>query len=359
MNKSSRFRTLCLAFCLTTLAGTAMGSDGGQLLKLDLATAGGQAEVSWPAGELDVLLLNCLPEGHYSTSWVVERQPIDSLALPKLPVVPAVGGALAGGGACGDLDAAINALADPNKKLQDEKQVEKIVSEIQVARKECADSALAAAAEKAVGATQRLVSLTVPLRQGEQGVLTVTRVSASGASVTWTRKLVAPASGRWLTSYGFNFLSEDNDEYTTTLLEEQPGQFVIRKSSSSGGLELKPAIFFTWIPHGWDRAGASFGITGGLDFDGDSVAVFAGPSAYVGDNLHLTIGVAVRQVRRLRGEYSDGQTLSQPLAPDQLTRKTYSPGFFAGLGFRFDKSPFSKAAAQGADEHPAGSAKGQ
>lgn len=337
MNRCSAL-LVCLAFLTTVLpAGPAEASEQEQLLELNLSAAGEDAEMTWPEGKVVLVMTMCMPNTQYAIGWVTERRVMPALTTPTLPVVPA--GMMAGGAIdCSAIDVAIAAL----NKVKDEKEVSSLVKTITEKRQGCADPVILESADRAMHSTLRRIELSPSLRAGEKGTLRVTRTASDNSTKTWTRTLLGPAPGRWLTSYGFNFLKNDDDEFTTMPVTGQQNQYTLKASGTKSGLEFRPGIFFTWIPARWDGQGTSLGISGGLDFNGETVAVFSGPSLFIGDNMHLSAGVSVRQVARLRGEYTVGQTLAQQLSSDQLTQKTYVPAFFAGIGFRFSENPFSK-----------------
>lgn len=328
-----------LAVAALALAPAALTAQEPSFLVLDLAKAAPQEESSFPTGPVEVLLLNCIPEATYATSWAVQRQPIAQLTLPQQTVAPAQAGALAAADACTELDQAITELI----ASADESQVAARAAVVREKRAQCADPELGSEAERVLQSTQRRITLPVALGRGDRGTLTITRVSKAGESKTWTRVLDAPALGRWLNSFGFNFVANDDEEFAAQTVTGQQNQFRITSDEDREDYDFRPAVFFTWVPGGWDWTPASLGITGGLDFENGNVAVFLGPSLFFGDNLHLALGAAIHQVRRLRGEYDEGQILATQVAADQLTETTYRPSLFAGIGFRFDRSPFETA----------------
>ncbi|MEQ8425056.1 MAG: hypothetical protein RIA63_10125, partial [Cyclobacteriaceae bacterium] len=121
--------------------------------------------------------------------------------------------------------------------------------------------------------------------------------------------------------------------------------YLITKSSNSKKNVLKnisPTFMYSYLFFKDPFAPLKFGLTGGFLLDLTNPSVMAGPSLVIGDNLSLNIGVAVIQKNQLKGQYMEGQSISDNLDFDQLHNKIWSYDLFFSVGFHFDKNPFKK-----------------
>ena len=66
------------------------------------------------------------------------------------------------------------------------------------------------------------------------------------------------------------------------------------------------------------------------------------PSIIIADNLSVNIGAIFTQKDRLRGQYSEGQSLRESLDFDQLHEKKHQLEWFVSIAFRFESNPFKK-----------------
>ncbi|HTF02936.1 MAG TPA: hypothetical protein VK826_02890 [Bacteroidia bacterium] len=149
---------------------------------------------------------------------------------------------------------------------------------------------------------------------------------------------------------------------------EPSGSFTVKKRSESGVWSFKdatPVIYYTWVPQmtyhflprkKWAKTFGGrtknffgtlvsnhvykIGFAGGLGLNLIRPQFMAAPSLIIGKNLSFQAGVCVMQKETLRGEYYEGQVLTEHLDFENLHRKIYYPEWFFSVAFRFDRVVF-------------------
>lgn len=144
--------------------------------------------------------------------------------------------------------------------------------------------------------------------------------------------------------------------------------YIIKKRSDAGVWSFKdatPVIYYTWCPvmtyHFLPRQKRAktiggkaknligtlvsnrvykIGFAGGLGLNLIRPQFMASPSLIIGKNLSFQAGVCVLQKETLRGEYYEGQTVSEHLDFETLHHKVYYPEWFFSVAFRFDRVIF-------------------
>jgi hypothetical protein len=180
-------------------------------------------------------------------------------------------------------------------------------------------------------------------RMEEGDVLTV-KVSRTESEKTCEATISTEPSGRWLTSYGFTFVPNNNDEYFTRSLGEGKFEIVERNNDRSTleDLDFVPSFFYTYLPRRQQGRDVSWGPSFGLGFDQSSPAVFVG---YGGDYrrfVNFMAGIVIHEQQKLDGRYSAGQELTMELNEDDLHDESYGLNFFIGVSFRFNGNPFTR-----------------
>jgi len=185
---------------------------------------------------------------------------------------------------------------------------------------------------------------TYDLRENQTLTVTIERGTDKNLRV-WKRVYNAPASKGFRVSYGFNFIPNGDHEFfakTNPAPSPTPSTptppYTLTEKTQTKSLDFAPSIFFSYP---LSDAPLAFAIAAGLGFDFSTPVVFFGPSMIINQNIQLVAGVVMHQQERLRGEYTNGQSLNENLTNDQLTQKTYRPNAFVGLAFRFDSNPFA------------------
>ena len=136
------------------------------------------------------------------------------------------------------------------------------------------------------------------------------------------------------------YIFPDRAQATLRLMQ---GVFVEREDANEqSDLAVIPAAFFQWLPLTRELKDWAVGPTLGLGVKSDRPAFFVGGIVTFNQNLGLVVGVPVYQQLKLRGNYSEGQVISENLNEDQLHKKVYRfQRFFFGGVFRFGSNPFA------------------
>lgn len=185
------------------------------------------------------------------------------------------------------------------------------------------------------------------LNVGEQLEVTISRkVKGSDVAKVWKRVYKTQARGKWITTYGFSFITDAFSKNETYFLDQENSVFTVTKNHREKKLLYVPTVFFSWIPTKKLNQDIAPSFTGGLGFDLESPVVFLGYSLTYNQNLSLTIGLSAHNQDFLRGEYNVGDELSSALTTDQLHDKRYVVNPFVSLAFRFG-SPIFKTASAG------------
>jgi hypothetical protein len=315
---------------LLAMSSPAHGSD----FMLDLA---GERKVTRSVSpqQLRFFLVNRLPKGSYTIAIekkVIKVGDLGNLALP---------GAGVSSQACDDVVSAVEALP----KAADEKQVKTQAQALRalVAGGKCTDSSKLALAEAAL-------SLTIsPVDEGNEpttiGYGEVVTVIVTRGTETWEFAFDGGARGEWLTTYGVSIARLGGKPFFAKPAEG--GKFTVtpQASAEEGALDVIPAAFYTWLPRQFANQNFSPGITGGVGITSNAPAFFVGGSLLYNWNLQLAFGVTVSKQSFLSRDYSDGQTLSEFLAPDKLNTGQFKSSLGIVLSFRFGGNPWKSDAA--------------
>jgi hypothetical protein len=214
------------------------------------------------------------------------------------------------------------------------------IEAIEMERKDCSN-AEQREIELRLGATRR--TITVPaLQRGEQ-VRVVVKKNAE-PSKTWSLVLSAGPKGSWRALYGMA-LGPGSEEKFFTKSTEDAGTFVITREREDANerwdLAAIPAVYFQFMPMTRELKDWTIGPTLGLGVKSDLPAFFFGGVVTYNQNLGLAFGLPVYQEWKLRGQYSEGQTVSEVLTDDVLHKRVLRPqGFFIAGVFRFSGTPF-------------------
>lgn len=190
--------------------------------------------------------------------------------------------------------------------------------------------------------TEYLFPSSLIVRSGYQYDIKIERITTAGQVVTivktWTSEISGGELGNWSTSYGFNFIPNQDDNFFSMQDSANPAQFKIEKKTDREEFDFAPSVFFRWRDANSPK---DHGPVFGLGFDLEDPIVFAGYGKEFGGNITLVAGVVAHKQTRLDGKYNTGQTLSESLEEKQLLEDTYQANFFFGVTFRFDSNPFS------------------
>lgn len=329
-------RLVLVAFFLVTVPRIAQGVEA----DLSKASPGTTQTVSVPADNpLQVKLVNKAPGDNYKYSKSLIIRNIEVASLPPLPK----SGTRSAAPPCTEITNLRNAAA--------EKDVPGLIAAL---RKAILDTTSCNEADglALIDSTQEILGSPYTLRPGQELVLTVERQADATATpkvekAIWTFVWTTGPRGDWKASYGFGFFEDEDEEYFTRAGEEE-GTFVIHREEDRSDLSFAPAVFFTWSKESRKLQDWDHGPTGGLGFDLSKPVVFAGWQVTYNQNYTLNLGLVARPERNLEGQYEVGQVLKENLKESQIhDDSSYGVAGFAGLSFRFSKSPFEKSGGDG------------
>lgn len=145
-------------------------------------------------------------------------------------------------------------------------------------------------------------------------------------------------SWTWTTTFGANaivfanrnvFISQkNNDIHTVAEIQD-------RKQ-----MDVLPVIMFTFLNQ--SKSDINLGFSGGFGTNFEEIAIFAGGTIGIGQNVMLTGGVAVNKQVRPNSNYSVGQMIDSSITNENLNVAQYRFNPFVGLTFRLTKNPFAR-----------------
>lgn len=161
-------------------------------------------------------------------------------------------------------------------------------------------------------------------------------ITEQGKGRTWTASASVPSTGEWRPFFGVATLPNFDRNYYAA--SNGAGGYTVTRAPDTGGVNLAPAAFFKyhlfyddypWIP----------GLLAGLGLNtGDSTTnliPFLGIVWEYQSSIIVSLGVTYEQQKRLKPEYQVGQTVSENLSNDALTRDVLRANVFFGIGYYF------------------------
>jgi hypothetical protein len=139
--------------------------------------------------------------------------------------------------------------------------------------------------------------------------------------------------GTWQASYGFGITPNKDRHYYSK--DGDDDTFLITEKRDNGGVQPNAAIFYTWQPAKWENSYFSTGVAGGIGVDQNNLVLLFGPHFTFNQNFGIVAGIALHQETRLRGEYENGQTVSENLTTDALEEKINQTTWFIGVTYHF------------------------
>jgi hypothetical protein len=86
------------------------------------------------------------------------------------------------------------------------------------------------------------------------------------------------------------------------------------------------------------------GWNGGFGLSGDAkFTIFTGPTILLNDFLSINLCAGLYNKYKLRGEYTEGQKITENLSLDQLNETGLRPSFIISIGFRLSKEQVQAA----------------
>ena len=233
--------------------------------------------------------------------------------------------------------------------LTDEKEMPKSIKKIKtkIKKSKCSKEKKDIAYDLLTEETSPFVSKQF-LNDGEQIEVTVSRKVNDSVRV-WKNIYKAQPRGKWVTTYGFSFITDAFKRKKTYFLKEKGDMFAVTKKHREKRLMYVPTVFFTWIPTKNLNKDISGSWTGGLGFDLESPAVFLGRSWIYNQNINLTVGLSTHKQDFLKGEYSSKDEFPSTKSYDDIHDDRYVINPFISLAFRFG-SPIFKTASSGSGD---------
>lgn len=196
-------------------------------------------------------------------------------------------------------------------------------------------------AEEAIAAT-RAILLDNVISPGEYLQLTISRQKADGKTVSWVFSFEAGEKGKWITSYGFSFVTQFISNEGAYFLDQQADEFIITEKEDRTSLNFLPSIMFSYL---WNNdKSLKFSPTMGLGVDTNKPTAFLGLSAFYNYNLGLTLGFVAHPQQQLAGQYKPGDVLTELIETNQLHQDNYKINFFFSFSYRFGQNPFEQKA---------------
>jgi hypothetical protein len=248
---------------------------------------------------------------------------------------------------CGELVKASENL----ETAKDEKLVPSLVFKLNALVKEHPDCPEIVAARALIERTSEIVAQHVVLPEGQEIVVRIERIEPP-PSQTWQRTFSTGERGRWITTYGFNFIPSREPRYFSKPSETEAGRFAIARERDRRGWDFTPSVYFTWMATKLLLQNVAWGLTGGLGFDLSNPVIFVAPSLTYNWNLSFMAGLSMHKERRLSGQFHTGQSIGENLTNERLTDESYRPAPFVGVAYRFGSNPFSAAAPGGVVGRP-------
>lgn len=143
----------------------------------------------------------------------------------------------------------------------------------------------------------------------------------------------------WTTTFGANaiyfsnrnkYISHKNDDNTYSVAEIQ----------DRNQMEVLPVVMFSFLKT--SNRNLTGGFTGGLGINFEEIALFAGGTLGIGQNIMITGGVAVHKQVRPHSNYFVGQIIDSSVTNDNLNESQYRFNPFIGISFRLNNNPFAK-----------------
>jgi hypothetical protein len=175
---------------------------------------------------------------------------------------------------------------------------------------------------------------TFRVAKGQKLKVKVSRALGSGsAQQTFSFEGSAGARGNWVASYGFGIIPNNDQRFYSKATDTDT--FEVTRKRDNGGVDPTAAVFYTWLPSERENSDWNWGIAGGMGVDHSNLALFLGFHMTFNQNIGVVVGGAMHQEARLRGEFDEGQEVTENLTSDALEEKVNEPTWFIALTMRF------------------------
>ena len=311
-------------------------------INLDLSTKINVTQTITPQTIISINLINALPIFPSPYSIVVEIKHIKNPLLSIL-ASPSGGGAAGAEATCAEIQALTKNLARetvesniPNDILA----IKTAINKLTVDQKSTCDENIQKANKK-IDATKIFYSFPLPLiiGSGDEITLTIKRDSSAntGNSSEWTYKFKTEQINHWTTYYGFTYVPDILNKFPNYYAKQQDnGSFLVSKMNGNNRnvyQNISPTAMFTYKFFKKPDAVVKFGLTGGIMYNTDMLGAMFGPSLVIGDNITINTGISFVQKYKLKGQYTEGQSVKENLDFDQLHNRVWSNDLFFSIGF--------------------------
>ncbi|MCK7590600.1 hypothetical protein M0G43_08450 [Subsaxibacter sp. CAU 1640] len=159
---------------------------------------------------------------------------------------------------------------------------------------------------------------------------------------THTIEFVSRSKWYWTPTFGVSMVSlVKRDTYKSVLNADgaDPATYTIVRDGSQKHFDAIPSVMFTYSKLEQDF---SWGVTGGLGTDFETLSTFVGLSAVVGQNFVLTAGLAFHEQLRLNSNYEEEQVINTDLNFEELNTAYHRFNPFISLTYRLNSNPYKK-----------------
>lgn len=323
------------------VSNTVVGAQN--TITLDLSKEN-QGTLTFPIqpGEYTIQVINRLPNGKYEIKIEIEDETIKPFSNDDITPLTTVRLSNEKDNRCNQISTLISRLQESDEEATLSSLRAELESLLNITEDSCPNSNMA----KALLASIDYISPKITIKGSKTLIITVKRTNKDGKVLEWIRTCNTPSRGKWVTAYGFNFITQWFGKESVYFSKDiGADQYKITREENRKKIDFAPSVFFTWVPTNNIgkrnvRQNFKFGFSGGLGFDSEKVMVFAAPSIIYNQNLSFHIGIAARQINVLKGKYNDCEIVTESLSIDQLHDAQYRANVFMAISFRFDKNPF-------------------
>lgn len=285
-------------------------------------------------GAITLLVINRLPKKNYSLEEIrIENITVDNLIPPSNIGVPfpAVGKQKTENnleGICVPLDGLIEKLELEKLTEQDLAGLRKEWAAVKAELKDKQCPAQVKKGDTLLRASEKNYGTHI-LKSGQRLVLTI----KGGKDETWTFIASTQSRGSWVGSWGVAIIPNKDRSYYAN--PNGGGAYTVTEKHDNDSVDLVPAVFYSWLPTGKETKDCVWSPVGGIGLDNSNLTLFFGLGFIYNRNLSVFFGPVAHKQRRLKGEFTTGQTISDPLTSDALTETVYKINGFVSIGLRF------------------------
>lgn len=189
------------------------------------------------------------------------------------------------------------------------------------------------------------------ISKGQVLTIKITRTGNNETKV-WEYIYEAPERGRWITSYGFNYVSYLFSKPDNYFLKQVDTTFQITEGTTRDWFDVNPTVMFSWLSSNNELSNWNFSLTGGLGLNIQDPSVLIGAGLLYNQNIGINIGITGHRLQKLHSKYTPDEIIKENLEPDQLHQNVLRVNPYINFSFRFSENPFKKkeSESKGEDE---------